>query len=392
MGKPCFQKHVIGELVNAVADGQMNTFCGIGDFNADGKPDFAVCGRNGEMAWFENGGTEAPWKKHHIAHVVRQECGGRAIDLTGNGFPDIINGSDWKNDEMSWWENPGDDREWKRHLIAKTGQGQQHDTMLAPIKNDGQNYLIFTNQIPETTIFCVPIPSDPYQSPWPGLEVIAKGKTLPNPHQQTGVQPDEGLAVGDVDNDGKLELVCGVSWYKWRNGGWECHQFTAENYITNKIAVADIDRDGKNEILLSEGDAWIYGKSEGGKLAWFKPQEECYDGIWTEHIVETGLLDAHSIAVADLCGNGYPDIFVGEIGACRGDSEDYAVRLPRLMVYENDGAGTFTTRYIIDEGTGIHEAVLTDMTGDGTLDIVGKPLHGPEKWSLHVWFNKSLDK
>jgi len=28
-----------------------------------------------------------------------------------------------------------------------------------------------------------------------------------------------------------------------------------------------------------------------------------------------------------------------------------------------------------------------DMRGKGVLDLVGKPLHGPEKWNVHVYFN-----
>jgi len=318
-------------------------------------------------------------------------AGGRTIDLTGNGYPDIINGSEANNDEMSWWENTGKfDGEWKRHVIAKTGRVQMHDTVIGEIKNDGLKYLVFTNQGTATTVYCVPIPSDPYQSPWPNLEVIASGKSLPNPQRgrADSVQPDEGLALGDVDNDGLLEVVSGVSYYKWNGKAWETVKFTDQNYITNKICVADIDRDGKNEILLSEGDSYIYGHDDGCKLAWFKPKDDNYKGFWTEHILDTGLLDAHSIAVADLCSNGYPDIFVGEIGAIKrgGSCEDYIIRKPRLLIYENDGKGNFTTRHIIDEGTGIHEAVLVDLDGDGKLDIIGKPLHGAEKWNIHVWY------
>jgi len=258
-------------------------------------------------------------------------------------------------------------------------------------------YLAFTNQGGKnnsgTTLFCVPIPADPYQSPWPGLEIVAEGKHLPNPSHtwnSAGVQPDEGIAFGDVDNDGLSELVCGVSYYKWDGSKWNCVKFTDQNYITNKIVVADIDMDGKNEIILSEGDAYIYGHDEGCKVAWFKPVGDDYKGAWTEHIIETGLLDAHSIAVADLCGNGRPDLFIGEIGAVKrnGNSEDYHIRQPRLFIYENDGTGNFPTRYTIDEGTGIHEAVLVDLTGDGTLDIIGKPLHGPEQWKIHAWYRE----
>jgi len=392
MSKPIFCKTVIGQLVNDTGDSTMNTLCCAADINADGRPDFVTCGRNGKMAWFENPGSRGKWKLHLIADVQHQECGGRAIDLTGNGFPDILNGSEASNDELSWWENTGDFHEgWTRRIIAKTGNVQMHDTLIGEIKNDGVKYLAFTNQGKATTVYCVPIPKDPYQSPWPGLEVIASGKSLPNPRHtwnKAGVQPDEGLALGDVDNDGKLELVSGVSYYKWDGNAWETVQFTDQNYITNKIAVADIDLDGKNEIILSEGDSYIYGHNEGCKLAWFKPDGENYKAVWKEHILDTGLIDSHSLAVADLCSNGYPDIFVGEIGgiARNSDCEDYVIRQPRLLVYENDGKGNFTTRHIIDEGTGIHEAQLVDLDGDGKLDIVGKPLHGPEKWNIHVWY------
>lgn len=391
-----YKKTVIGELKNDVGEGQMNTFCCVGDFNNDGVQDFAVCGRFGEMAWFENQGKEKPWIKHHIADVTAQECGGRAFDLTGNGYPDIINGSESSNDEMSWYENPGkSDKEWVRHIIAKTGMGQQHDTLIANIKNDDTKYLIFTNQNaknlngPGTTVFCVPIPNDPSVTPWPGLEVIAKNQGLPNdgnPWNDSGIQPDEGLAVGDVDGDGLVELVSGVTYYKWQDGKWFGNKFTEEIYITNKILVTDIDNDGKNEIVLAEGDSYIYGHKQGGKLAWFKPKNETATGIFEEHIIETGLIDAHSITAADICGNGNMDLFIGEIGAYDYENEKFLPRKPRLMIYENDGKGNFTTRHIIDEGTGIHEATMVDLTGDGKLDIIGKPLQGKEKWNLHAYF------
>jgi hypothetical protein len=273
-------------------------------------------------------------------------------------------------------------------VIAKTGKTQMHDTLIGEIKNDGVKYLVFTNQGGGTAIFCVPIPKKPYISPWPKLEIIADGLTLPNPKHGSGVQPEEGLALGDVDNDGQLELVCGTSYYKWNGAAWETVRFTEQIYITTKIIIADVDHDGKNEIILAEGDAYIYGHDEGCKLAWFKATGENYKQEWQEYIIDTGLLDAHSITAADLCSNGYCDIFIGEIGAVKrgGASEDYIIRLPRLMVYENDGAGNFTTRHIIDEGTGIHEAVLIDLDADGKLDIIGKPLHGSEQWNIHAWY------
>jgi hypothetical protein len=109
--------------------------------------------------------------------------------------------------------------------------------------------------------------------------------------------------------------------------------------------------------------------------------------MWEEHILEDFLLDAHSLQLGELCGNGRLDLLVGEVGMADKTTDAYIVRPPRLIVYENDGKGNFT-RHVIDEGTGIHDAVLADMRNKGVLDIVGKPLHGPEKWKVHVYYNR----
>lgn len=391
MAMPVFKKQVIGQLNNSVGLSPMNTLCTVGDFNGDGWMDLATCGRNGRMAWFENPGVQGEWRMHLIGEFSHMECGGSAIDLTGNGLADIINGADYADDGIYWFENSGNPgTQWKKRAIARTGHGQFHDTLVCDAKNDGGKYLVFTNQSGGTTIYCLPLPEDPTVEPWPGLEIVASGKNLPNPRNPwntSGLQPDEGLAFGDVDGDGKDELVCGTRWYKHCAGQWVEHSFTDRHYIATKIAIGDVDGDGHNEIVLCEGDAYIYGYKEGGKLAWFKRPADVQD-LWEEHIVETGLLDGHSVHLADLCGNGCLDILVGEIGAIDDKGEDYVVRPPRIMIYENDGRGGFSTRHTIDHGTGTHEAILVDLLNRGRLDLIGKPLHGAEKWNIHVWYNE----
>jgi hypothetical protein len=251
---------------------------------------------------------------------------------------------------------------------------------------DERLWLVFTNQHNGTNLYCIPLPKNPTVSPWPGIQMIASGKIEVNPYRPEGQQPEEGLAIGNIDGDGKNELVCGTHWYKFVAGTWEGHKF-ASGYITTKIAIGDVDGDGKNEILLSEGDPFVYGKNLGGKLGWFKPQGDITQ-MWEEYVIEDGLIDAHSLQLGNLCGNGRLDIFVADVGVA-GEDDNYILRPPRLMVYENNGGGSFT-RHIIDEGTSTHEALLVDIRNKGVLDIVGKPLHGVEKWKIHVWFNNSI--
>jgi hypothetical protein len=394
VSKPVFIKKVVGEVVNDAPPAPMNTFSTVGDIDGDGVLDIALCGRNGRMVWLDNPGETGTWPLHLIDEIDAMECGGTAVDLTGNGYLDLINGGDYRCDAIYWWENPGvAGAKWKRSVIAWTSYPQFHDTIIGDVTGDGRMSLLFTNQGAPggTNIYCVPLPDDPMGSPWPDLQIVAAGKHEPNPFQpfrRDGMQPEEGLAIGDIDGDGQNELVCGTHWYKVTAKGWEGHKFAA-GYLCTKIAIGDVDGDGRNEILLSEGDPCVYGKTQGGKVAWFKPRGDIAQ-MWAEHVIEDFLLDAHSLQLGDLCGNGWLDLLVGEVGVADPATDAYIVRPPRLMVYENDGRANFT-RHVIDEGTGIHDAVLADMRNKGVLDIVGKPLHGPEKWKVHVWYNQRGD-
>jgi len=387
MSKPSFTKKVIGMVNDDVPNAVFNALSVVGDINGDGFDDVVIGAVNGKLVWFENKGEIGEWKMHIIDdQVTNLECGGSLVDLTGNGLPDLICGNNAGGDGVYWWENTGrPDEKWTKRLIIKTGHMQIHDTIVGDITGDGKKALIFTNQRTGkgTRIYYIPIPEDPTVSPWPDVQIIAEGKSEPNPYSPAGFQPEEGLAIGDVDGDGVNELICGTHWYKYNGKGWDGYKF-ASGYLTCKCAVGDVDGDGRNEIVLSEGDPVIYGKTQGGKLAWFKPKGDITE-MWEEHVLEDNLLDAHSLQLGDICGNGKVDIFVGEIGVADKQRE-YKIRLPRLLVFENDGKGNFT-RYVIDEGTGTHEAMLADTRKRGVLDIVGKPLHDAEIWNVHVWYN-----
>jgi len=67
--------------------------------------------------------------------------------------------------------------------------------------------------------------------------------------------------------------------------------------------VTDLDNDGKLEILMSEGDACMFGKPEGGKLGVFKSGDDP-KAPWTEQVLEDMLLDPHTLQVGNLRDRG----------------------------------------------------------------------------------------
>ena len=56
-----------------------------------------------------------------------------------------------------------------------------------------------------------------------------------------------GLALGDVDGDGKADLVTGGVWR--HNPDWTVRTIAGNGYTSP--TVVDIDRDGRNEVVLS---------------------------------------------------------------------------------------------------------------------------------------------
>jgi hypothetical protein len=388
MKRIALYKRSVAIVVNDFGGYPMNTFLAVGDVNGDDRLDVVVSGRKGRMVWLENQGPDHPWVEHLIDDGVdNMECGGSLVDLTGNGHLDVINGGGGA-DEIWWWENPGPQGgKWTRHTILKTGCRQFHDTVVGDATNDGVASLLFTNQChgEGTTVYCVPLPRDPRMTPWPEMTVVAEGlqeELVGADGAPIKMQPEEGIAIGDVDGDGKNEVVCGTHWFKHDDASWKRHKF-AQGYVTTKVAIGDVDGDGRNEILLSEGDPCIYGKTQGGKASWFRPGADM-TAMWQEHVLEDGLLDAHTLALGDLTGSGALDVVVGEIGVAS-ETRGFSRRPPRILAFENDGKGNFE-RHVIDEGTGIHDGVLADMRGNGALDLVGKPLHGAERWHAHVWY------
>lgn len=364
---PKYKKNTIAYLENDVEPAPMNLLCLVGDINQDGYEDIVISGRNGKLVWYENQKNEGKWVQHLIDEVNGLEAGGTLVDITGNGYPDLVIGSDWRNDELYWWENPYPlDKPWRKRIIIKTGFSKFHDQIIGDVTGDGKISLIFWNQGAKR-LYRVEIPDDPTVYPWPNVEVVANDIE------------GEGLAIADIDGDKINEIIGGTYWFKYtgnKDCPWKTYQY-AKNYVAPRIRVEDINSDGVMEIVISEGDALIFGKNEGGKLSYFSSPKD-KENLWIENKIDENLLDPHSLEIADFCGNGRLDIIVGEIGS------EKEGRKPRLILYENDGRAKFT-KHILAEGISFHEAKICDFTKTGKFSIVNKPLHGLEKWEVQIW-------
>lgn len=346
------------ELIDAEPPGCLHDVTLIADVNGDGRNDVVIGCRNGDanLFWYEN----PSWERHDMAAAPLLEAGGAVADITGNDRLDLVAGQQQPETELWWFECPEDPAgPWTRRVIENRFLNY-HDQTFGDVDGDGESELVFPVRASGIVAY-YDIPPDPTVSPWPPdyCHLIAEG-----------YENIEGIAVADVDGDGRNEVLAGPYIFHPASGGgtWR-EEPVAPDFVMTRVIPFDLDGDGQLEIVLCEGE------SDPGRLAWFAPPD------WRMTVLRDDLFHPHSLAVADFNGNGLPDIFVAEMGL--GKNPD-----PRMFVYLNEGEGSFR-EVLIQEGIATHEAKVGDLTGNGLPDIVGKP-YSRTDYQIDVWYNDTV--
>lgn len=169
----------------------------------------------------------------------------------------------------------------------------------------------------------------------------------------TGRYPG-GIAIGDLDLDGKADIVTtGRSAHVFRNIGYPGHfDFAKSDYsfFGREVFINDLNNDGRPEVMVLDYEDSIYilqNNSSPGNIV-LNPAITISSGA------------SYDMAVGDVDNDGLLDMVYVEANG------------PNMQVLRNTSAGTtisFAPNYTADAGFSPAQVRLGDLDGDGKTDI-----------------------
>jgi hypothetical protein len=180
------------------------------------------------------------------------------------------------------------------------------------------------------------------------------------------VQEYEFVALGDLDADGKLDLVAGsynpeapgtvgVLLGKGDGTFWGRTDFPVADGPT-RVALGDLNGDGKLDIVASSRSGY-YGASGTVSVLLGKG-----DGAFATNVDYAAGIQPYSVALGDLDGDGQLEIIVLDFDPTGSEV---------LSVLPGNGDGTFATRVSYPSPSGdLRSMALGDLNADGRVDVV----------------------